>query len=301
MSDFAGLLLVFVGAVLFSTKAILVKLSYHYEVPPVSALALRMLFSLPFYICIAYFIRSEKTNTAPVRKHWLSLVFLGLAGYYFSSLMDFEGLNYITASLERLILFIYPTLVIFISAIVFRTKIKKNEMIALLMTYGGIFFVILTDLSLDQKDIWKGSFLVFLSALSYAIYLIGSGKLIPVFGPWKFTSYVMIVSCLGVFVHFFIQHDLNDLVFPARVYLYTFLMAVISTVIPSFMLAQGIKIIGSGKASLIGSIGPVSTIFMAYIFLGEVINVFQVIGAAFVITGIILLNGYGFIQDFIKK
>ncbi|MFN6943856.1 MAG: DMT family transporter [Cytophagaceae bacterium] len=300
--EFYGLLLIFTGAILFSSKAILVKLSYRFEEQAVSILALRMIFSLPFFLIIALLSKRDESKPKPERNHWLLIVGLGIAGYYFSSLMDFMGLQYISASLERLILFIYPTLVILISAFLFKVKIKSNEIIALCMTYGGIIFVILTDFNMEQKSLLKGSVLIFLSAFSYAVYLIGSGKLIPIFGAVRFTAFAMIISCITVLIHFVCINDIGTLfTLPYQVYIYTLLMAIVSTVVPSFMLSEGIKLIGSEKASIIGSIGPVSTIFLAWVFLGEVINSFQIIGALMVIAGIIMLQGYGYLIQWLKS
>jgi drug/metabolite transporter (DMT)-like permease len=297
-----GFFLAFLGAVLFSTKAVLVKLTYVHEVDPVIILSLRMIFSLPFYIVALLFISSQKGKGISLSMSQVAQLFvLGIAGYYFSSLMDFQGLKYISASLERLIIFIYPTLVVMLSALFYKKRIGKKEAISLFLTYSGIVFVIATDLQPQQNNLVLGSTMVFLSALTYAVYLIGSGRLIPHMGSLRFTTYVMIISSLAVLVHFFIQYDLSALVLPTEVYVLAILMAVFATVIPSFLLSEAIKIIGSEKTSIIASIGPVSTITLAFIYLGEIISIQQCIGAFFVLSGVMLIQGYDLLMAFLKR
>jgi drug/metabolite transporter (DMT)-like permease len=285
-----GVLLVFIGAVLFSGKAILVKLSYHHNVDAVTLLTLRMIFSLPFYIAIIIYtnLKSERPNVSA--ENWLKIIFLGIVGYYLASYFDFTGLKYITASLERLILFIYPTLVVIISFFVFKRPIRRKEIFALILTYGGIIMVVLNDLSFSQKDAIKGSILIFFSALTYAMYLIGSGKLIPVLGTVRFTAYAMIVSTIIVIIHFlFLEHtDIFHL--DHEVYFLSMVMAVFSTVIPSFFISEGIGMVGSSRASIVGSVGPVSTIILAYIFLGESISFNQLGGTILVLAGVLIVG-----------
>lgn len=288
--NLVGVMLVFIGAVLFSSKAILVKLSYQYEVDAVSLLALRMIFSLPFYIAIVL-ISNKKTERPDVSKaNWLKVIFLGIMGYYLASYFDFTGLKYITAGLERLILFIYPTLVVLISAVVYKKPIRKKEVFALLLTYGGIGIVVFNDLSIHQNNAIKGSILIFFSALTYAIYLIGSGKLIPVLGTIRFTAYAMIVSTIAVLLHYLLLENISIFNLPSEVYGLALLMAVFATVIPSFCISEGIRMIGSSSASIVGSVGPISTIILAYIFLGENITLNQLSGTILVLAGVLIVG-----------
>ena len=282
-----GAALMFTGAICFSAKAVMVKLAYGYGVAPVSLLALRMMFSLPFYIGIA--LLSYKRNgatTAEVKpRHWLLLVMLGIGGYYLSSLFDFMGLAYITASLERLILFVYPTLVVVFSAILFRIPIGRKELIALVCTYFGILIVFYKDDHLPE-GVAIGAVLIFMSAITYAIFLMGSGQLIPKFGSATFTTYVMIISCIAVITHNFIFNKSSLWDIPYQVYIISILMAVFSTVIPSFLISEGIANMGSGPASIVASVGPVSTIILSYIFLHEDFTLIQGIGTTFVLIGV---------------
>lgn len=267
----------------------MVKLAYQYEVDSVSLLLLRMIFALPFYLVIASL---KKPQSSISRKDYLWVVALGLVGYYLASYLDFLGLQYIKASLERLILFIYPTLVVFISYLVFRKKISRRQAIGISITYLGIVVIFGNELQLsNQGDVITGGFLIFLSAVTYASYLVGSGWLIPKFGSMVFTAYAMIVSCLAVIVHYAISAPANIWSFQKEVYLIGFLMAVFATVLPSFLISFAIKKLGANDFSIFGSLGPVSTIGLAYLLLDERITTLQFLGALVILIGILIAEG----------
>ena len=272
------------GILLFSSKAVMVKLAYQYEIDSISLLLLRMVFALPFYLIIATI---KKPHAEIKRKEYLWLIALGLIGYYLASYFDFLGLQFIKASLERLILFIYPTLVVLISYVAFRKRITKRQAIGILLTYLGILVIFGTELELgNQHDVLIGGLLVFLSAITYAAYLVGSGWLIPKFGSMTFTAHAMIVSCLAVIFHYAFTSPSDLLHFPKEVYLIGFLMAVFATVIPSFLISFAIKNLGANNFSIFGSLGPISTIGLAYIFLDERITLLQFAGATIILFGI---------------
>ncbi|MEL7123476.1 MAG: DMT family transporter, partial [Bacteroidota bacterium] len=176
--------LVFFGAILFSSKAVLVKLAYRHEVDSISLLTLRFLFAFPFYLLANYFTRRRKVNVPKLkRKEWLQLAFFGIMGYYLASLLDFLGLQYITASMERLILFLYPTIVVLLSSVVLKIKIQRYQVFALIVTYIGIGLAFIEGLQLsNQPNFALGGLLVFLCAIAYAIFLIGSGEMVPRLG-----------------------------------------------------------------------------------------------------------------------
>lgn len=284
-----GVVLAILGVVLFSAKAIMVKMAYAYDIDSVSLLLLRMLFSLPVYIVIAAFVKPQRA--AEIKKtDYLWLVFFGFVGYYLASYFDFLGLQYIKAGLERIVLFIYPTLVLLISRVFLKTKITKVQIIAILMTYFGVVTAFLGEFDLSGNDLYLGVFLIFLSALTYAMYLVGSGWLIPKFGVLCFTSYAMIVSTICVSIHYVATRDIDVLSYPKEVYYLGVLMAILSTIIPSFLVSKAIKIVGSSNFSIIASIGPISTIVLAYVFLGENLTVYQVVGTVIVISGILLVS-----------
>lgn len=288
-----GLLFTFFGAVLFSTKAIMVKKAFaHTGTDAVTLLALRMLFAVPFFLVAAFTVSNKAGNIAMSRKQWLYTLALGLCGYYISSLFDFIGLQYISAGLERLILFLYPTFVLLLNALFFKQKIKSVQAVALLLTYTGIAIAYLAELRIDTRNPYflLGCGLVFCCAVTYAIYIVGSGRIIAQVGASKFTAYAMLSATAGVMLHFLISHPLNVLYTEKNFWLYGILLAVFATVIPSFFIAEGLKRIGANNVAIISGIGPVSTIIQAHYFLGEPILATQVVGTALVIAGILLIG-----------
>src|SRR5262245_4444445 len=236
----AGFLITFTGAVLFSTKAIIVKLAF--AKTPLDALTLltmRMVFSLPFYLVAAWIGSSDKTKTKFTRREWVQIISLGLFGYYLSSLFDFVGLQYISAGLERLILFLYPTFALLINFFFFKQKVKRIQQWALLLTYAGIALAYLGELKIDtgNKNFFFGSLLIFLCAITYATYIVGSGKIIPQVGVTKFTAYAMLASTAGVFIHFALAGNMATLENATGYWQYGISLAIIATVIPTFLLS----------------------------------------------------------------
>lgn len=291
MSDFSkGLLLIFIGSICFSTKAILVKLCMKYGADGLTALTLRMLFALPFYLIFPFFVKSISIRSAKAAP-WLKITFLGLAGYYLSSLFDFLGLQYIQANLERIIVFLYPTLVLIFGALFFRRRITFPQMVAVGLSYTGIVIATLSqDFDLSSGQTWLGIFLVAMSAVCYAIYLVFSDDIIYKIGSVAFTCFSMVISSLAVLLHYGIQHGIHIGGLAWQVYLYGLLMAVVATIIPTMFLSKGISLIGSSNAAVVSAIGPVSTIAMSYFILQEQFSVLQGIGTIFVIGGIMYLG-----------
>jgi drug/metabolite transporter (DMT)-like permease len=288
-----GFIITFLAAVLFSTKAIIIKKAFaETSSSPLTLLALRMLFSLPFYIVAAFLTSARKSNIRFTPKQWLSVFVIGVTGYYISSLLDFTGLKYVSAGLERLILFLYPTFAVLINAYLFKHLITKRQKIALLLTYIGIGIAYIGELNIDTSNpnFFYGSFLIFLCAVTFSIYLVGSGQLIPKIGASKFTAYAMLAATIGVLSHFFIQGDYKNVTFNNSLLIFGFLLAIFATVIPSFLLSNGMKTIGANNAAIVTSIGPVSTIIQAHLILGERVFAEQIIGTLLVITGVILIG-----------
>jgi drug/metabolite transporter (DMT)-like permease len=190
-SQLVGSVMVFVAAICFSAKAIMIKLAFGYQVDPLSLLFLRMVFSLPFFVIIPLLLNGNKPKEAPKAADHVKLVFLGIMGYYASSMLDFMGLQYVTAGLERLILFSYPTIVAILLFIFFKKSIGRKGVAALILSYAGIVVVFLNDHLQTNPEVYKGALLIFASACTYAIYLVGSSRLIPKFGSVHFTAYVM--------------------------------------------------------------------------------------------------------------
>jgi drug/metabolite transporter (DMT)-like permease len=280
------------GVVLFSIKAIFVKKAYGYHIDAVSLLLIRMLFSLPIYAAIAFLTTIRKDRKGFVAwKHFPGIIFFGLAGYYMASYLDFVGLQYISASLERLILFVYPTMVVVISAVIYKTKVTIHQTLGILITYLGVFLIFYKRSAMDShSSVFLGTILIIGCALTYAIYLVGSGKLIPIIGSAQYTSYAMVFACLGVIVHSYFKGNVKIYNYPAELYKIGIGLSILSTVLPSFLISEAIRRIGATKVAIIGSIGPISTIMLANIFLGERINTFQWLGAIVVISGVLLVN-----------
>lgn len=286
----AGFLLALFAAIFFSIKAIFVKLAYRHGVDAVTLLTLRMLFALPFFMVVA---AMEEQRAGMVRldgRQMLSVIAMGLVGYYLASLFDFIGLQYVSAGLERLILFLFPTFTVLLSALALGRKIGRVEVQALLLSYAGIALAVQQELVLDGVDTVVGVLLIFGGTLAYALYLVGSGELIPKIGARRFMAWAMIISCLAVMVQFLLIRDIGSLQQPLPVYGYGLLIAVISTVLPAFMLAGAIHRIGASHTSIIGGVGPVATIVMATLFLGEQMNMLQISGSVLVIGGVLLLG-----------
>lgn len=286
---FFGVAFALLAAVGFSGKAIFIKLAYRDSVDAVTLLALRMAFAAPVFVGIAWWI--GRRHAAPLNRHdRLLVVALGLIGYYLSSLLDFLGLQYISAGLERLILFLYPTLTVLLSALLYKRAIGKKVVAAMAISYAGIILVFLQNMEAKQGRVLLGAALVFGSTLSYSTYLVGAGHAIARIGATRFTAYASIVASAASLLQFALTHPPDALDLPLRVYQWSAAMALFSTVLPVFLLSYAIRHIGSGSASLIGSIGPVSTLYMAYVFLGERLSLLQMTGSLLVLLGVLIIS-----------
>jgi drug/metabolite transporter (DMT)-like permease len=286
----SGILIGVLGIVLFSSKAVMVKLAYQYQVDALSLLLLRMLFSFPFYVVIAIIYSRKENSVVLVKNDYAWVLVFGVVGYYLSSYFDFIGLQYIKASLERIILFLYPTIIIVLNKLFFKKPITSTQALAIFLTYIGIFITFFGEVVISGNDTYLGGFFILLCAITYAIYLVGSGWLIPKFGVVKFTSYVMIISCVCVFIHFGLFSNINIFSLQKEVYVLGFLIAIFATVIPSFLVSESISRVNSSNFAVIAGFGPVSTIILAGIFLNEVLTLMQLFGALVVICGILLVS-----------
>lgn len=283
-----GLAIAICGAILFSAKAIVAKLIYRYHIDAVTLIAFRMLFAFPFFAAIALW----KANTeAPLsNKERGQIVLLGLLGYYLSSFLDFLGLQYITAGLERLILFLTPSFVLLISFTFLKKKITGLEWIALGTAYLGTVLVFLHDARTGGSNVTLGGTFVLASALSYAVYLLLSGELVRRVGAMRLVAYAMCVSSVACIAQFFLLRPASMLIQPPAVYGLSLVNAVFCTVLPVFMTMIAVSRIGAATTSQAGMIGPVSTLFMGALILGEPITAIQLAGTALVLCGIYLLS-----------
>ena len=288
-----GPLLAVVGVLGFSFKAILIKLAYRYgPADPVALLTLRMLYAAPFFVAMAWW-SGRAPGARPIgASDMRRLVGLGFIGYYVSSLLDFMGLQYITASLERLVLFLYPTIVVVLAAIFLAKPVTRRAVAALVLSYAGIALAVWHDVRItgDAPAIALGSALVFASAVGYAIYLVGAGGIIARLGSSRFIAFAMLVSTLFIVLHFALTRPASALAVPLPVQLLAIAMAVLCTVLPTWMIAESIRLIGASTASLVGSLGPIFTIGLGALMLGEPINLLQLVGAALVLAGVMLVS-----------
>ena len=290
-SRLTGALLVAIAAVAFSGKGVIIKLAYRYGVDAVTLLALRMLFSAPFFLLLGWWAsRSGAIGKLSARDHG-AIVVLGFIGYYLASYFDFLGLQYVTAALERLLLFVHPTFVVLFSALLFGRRITGRDVFAIVVSYAGIALVFGHDVATQPGTVALGSFWVLLSALFYAAYLIGSGRIVGRVGTLRFAAYAGLVSSVCVVSHFLVTREASLLASQAApVYWLSLLMAVVSTVLPIVLTMEGIRRVGASHASIVASVGPLATIALGAVFLGEPITWVQVSGAALVLTGVLAIS-----------
>lgn len=283
------------AAFLFSSKAIFIKHAYALS-PLVDAtvlMALRMLWALPFFLCIAWFYRHKSHHLAS--KDWMLLICAGLIGYYFASWLDFWGLMYISASLERIILFLYPTLTVLLSCLIYRQKINLYTIVAITLSYGGTIIVMLQEKHqmLEHNNLWLGASLVFASAVAFAIYLVMSSQLIKKLGSWNFTGLALSIACLGTLMHFFLAtpEPIQLLIhLPYSVLYYGLALGLLVTVLPTILLMQSIERLGASQSAMIASIGPILTIILATLFLDERLNHIQWLGCGLNMLGVLMIT-----------
>lgn len=285
----AGAALVGLAALGFSAKGILIKLAYGSDpgLAPITLMTLRMGFALPLFLLVAaWTLRSAQACAQPPGPaDWWLLIGVGLLGYYLASFLDFAGLQHISASLERLILFLYPTLVVILSALLHRRRISAREAGALGLSYAGIAVVFLPRATGGSAET-TGALLVFASALSFALFMMGSGILVRRLGSVRFTAWSMTVAGVATLLHFSLTHELAALRLPAEVYGLALLMAIASTVVPAFLMAAGIRRLGASHASIVSAAGPAITLLLAWSILGETLSPLQWAGTVLILTGV---------------
>jgi drug/metabolite transporter (DMT)-like permease len=290
-----GTLFAITAAFLFSTKAIFIKQAYALSplLDGTGLMALRMLSSLPFFLLLCWFNRSHNKNIAP--KDWALLVLAGLIGYYLSSWLDFIGLMYISASLERIILFLYPTLTVIATSFIYKQPLSAKNIFAIALSYGGTVIVMLQEQSSvpHEGNFWLGVSFVFASAISFACYLLLTPRLIQKFGSWNFSGLALSIACIGTLTHYAIATpDPIGLMMqlPSAVIWYGIALGLLVTVLPTILVSQSIARLGAAQTAMIASIGPILTIILATLFLGETLNAIQWIGCALNIIGVMMIS-----------
>jgi drug/metabolite transporter (DMT)-like permease len=287
-----GVALAVAGVLGFSLRPVLIKLAYAYAEDPVTLIALRMIFSLPFLLAAALFARrgGAATQAQIAGRDWLPNLGLGFLGYYASSFLDFLGLQYVSAGLGRLLLFLYPTVVVILSAIFLGQRIRGRAVLALLVTYAGLALVLSHAIGGDNPNLPLGAALVFAGSVTYAVYLVAGSQVIRRVGSLRFAAYATTVASLCCIAQFLMLRPLAALDLPAAVYFIAVIMAVFSTVLPVFMTAEALKRIGASQVAMIGALGPVSTIALGWVGLDEAMTALQLAGAALVLGGVLLVS-----------
>jgi drug/metabolite transporter (DMT)-like permease len=278
------LLLAAAGAIAFSGKAIIVKLAYQYGVDSITLLMFRMLFAMPFFLLLAWW---AGRGQAPLTRHdvW-GVLGLGFSGYYLSSYLDFLGLQYISASFERLILYLNPTLVLILGWVLYKRKITYRQGVAMAVSYSGVLLVFGHEISLVGDNVFLGATLVFLSAVTYAIYLSYSGQLVQRLGSLRLAGLATTVACFFCILQFVLLKPLSALNVAPEVIGLSVLNATACTVLPVLMIMMAIERIGAGLTSQVGMIGPMSTLTMGVFFLNEPFTIWILAGTALVLGGV---------------
>ena len=280
----SGLLLAAVGSIAFSGQAIIVKLAYRHGIDAVTLLMLRMLFAFPLFLAMALW--AGRGQAAMTRQDWFGIVGLGFTGYYLSSYLDFLGLEYISASFERLILYLNPTLVLVLGWWVYQRQINPRQVLAMAVSYSGVLLVFAHELSWTGANVWLGSGLVFCSAVTYAIYLTYSGQLVHRLGSLRLAGWASSVACIFCLVQFALFRPLSlDGVAPQVLGL-SLLNAIACTVLPVLLVMMAIERIGPGLTAQTGMIGPMSTVSLGVLLLDEPFNGWIITGTILVVSGV---------------
>jgi len=276
------------GAIGFSGKAIIVKLAYRYGVDAVTLLMWRMLLAMPLFLLLAWWAgRGQPRLTA---RDWRDIAVLGFTGYYLASFLDFAGLAYITASLERLILYLNPTLVLLISVVFFHHRLQGRQVLAMAISYAGVVAVFAHELHFEGSNTALGAALVFGSAVSYAIYLALSGRVVQRLGALRLTGLASSVACVLCIAQFALLRPLSAAFVAEPVLWLSVLNATACTVAPVLMLMLAIARIGAPLSAQVGMVGPMSTILMGYFILGEPMNAWIAVGTLLVLSGVFLVS-----------
>ena len=287
-----GLLLAAAGSIAFSGKAIIVKLAYRYGVDAVTLIMYRMLFALPLFLAMTWWAtyRSPRPVEPLTRRDWLGILGLGFSGYYLASFLDFWGLQYISASLERLILYLNPTLVLLLGWVLYRRRITGRQAGAMALSYAGVLLVFGHEVSFDGWNTALGAVLVFGSAVSYAVYLVYSGEMVRRLGALRLVGWATTVACVLCLLQFVLLRPLSAAVVAPEVIGLSVLNAVLCTAAPVVMVMMAIERIGSDLTAQTGMVGPMSTILLGVLILGEPFNAWVLAGTVLVLAGVLWVS-----------
>lgn len=287
-----GLLLAVAGSIAFSGKAIVVKLAYRHDVDAVTLIMYRMLFALPLFLAILWWAtyRSPHPVQPLTRRDWLGILGLGFSGYYLASFLDFLGLQYISASLERLILYLTPTLVLLLGWVLFKRRITARQVGAMALSYAGVLVVFGHEVTSDGWNTALGTTLVLSSAVSYAVYLVYSGEMVQRLGALRLVGWTTTVACVLCLLQFALIRPLSAAIVAPEVIWLSLINAVFCTVAPVVMVMMAIERIGAGLTAQVGMVGPMSTVIMGVLILGEPFNAWVLMGTALVLLGVLWVS-----------
>jgi drug/metabolite transporter (DMT)-like permease len=291
-----GLLFASLGSIAFSGKAIIVKLAYRHGVDAVTLIMYRMLFALPLFLALVWWAGRPRNGVRPApltQRDWLGVIGLGVTGYYLASFLDFWGLEYITASLERLILYLNPTIVLVLGWLLYGRRITRLQAVAMAVSYAGVLLVFGHEAGQQGPDAALGAALVFGSAISYAIYLVYSGELVKRLGSLRLVGLATSVACVLCIAQFALLRPLSSAVVAPEVIWLSLLNASLCTFVPVLLVMMAIERIGSGLTAQTGMIGPMSTIVMGVFILGEPFNAWIIVGTVLVLAGVYLVTRFG--------
>ena len=283
-----GILLAVFGTLAFSGKAIIVKLAYRHGVDAVTLLMYRMLFAMPIFVFMAWW--ASRGKDALTAKDWLGVVGLGFSGYYLASFLDFAGLVYISASLERLILYLNPTLVMLLGLLLYKRRATVGQVVGMAVSYSGVVLVFGHEITVQGADAVWGALLVFLSAISYALYMVYSGELVRRLGAIRLVGLASTVACVCCLLQFALLRPLSAAWVAPEVIWLSIVNATVCTVLPVLLVMMAIERIGASLSAQIGMLGTMSTIVMGVFILGEPFTAWVVAGTVLVITGIFLFG-----------
>jgi len=280
-----------IGAIAFSGKAIIVKLAYRYDVDAVTLIMYRMLFALPLFLALAWWSGRGKPKLS--MRDWAMLGGLGFCGYYLSSFLDFAGLQYVSAGLERLILYLNPTIVLAVGVLFFNVHAVRRQWLALSVSYAGVFVVFGHDVASGGDNVALGALLVFMSAIFYALYLAFSGQVVKRFGALRLTGIATSVACVLCIAQFFILRSPDAMFVAPEVIWLSVLNATLCTFCPVLLVMMAVERIGAAASAQIGMVGPVSTVLLGALLLSEPFTAWVAVGTALVLGGIWLLSRLG--------
>ncbi len=290
-----GVILVLIGTFFFSAKSIFIKKVYEYGMDPDSLMVLRMAMAVPFYLLI-YLLGAKQVQNRIAKTDIAIVCAIGVLGYYVASYLDLSGLMYITASFERMILYLFPSFVLIISVIFFNHKLTLAEVLAFILSYLGIMVIYAQDFQSYGHEATYGMLLVLGSAFAFSVFVVLSGKYIAKVGSMQFTSISMLGASLAVFLHYLFNVESSLMTYESQAYSLAFVLALFCTVLPSYLINMGIKRVGAPRAAIVGTISPVFTVIMAYVFLNEVSTAMHLAGFALVIIGIALITLSKYVQ-----